>query len=594
MNRINICILISLFSLLLIQCNDTDELYKKFSNEEEKIYLGKTDSLIALSGIGRIQLKWYVNADPKIDETVIYWNARQDSVVKSFHRIEKGIQADSLVINDLPEGVYTFELINRNKSSYHSLISSVQGEVYGESFISGLKNRTISSMNIVAYDKDKQLSDIKITWGPNISESLGSKISYYDQSIDKYVEFFVPLNSTSTTITNVGNRLNHPADMLEVSTLYFFENTIDTLETLSRKEQTCVYTATGVCSEYNSDGSITGTVLYGDLIKTLRRIPSLSGDVYECDRVANSPVSPNSLFRFTMQDNNINIDGFHDGHTIIDIGPNTFSPEEQKLSLQYRYHKSNGEYFIVDEKYLPPNTNIPLPLEKQPPTNVYDATGMTVKNLFTFHNDLVVIEPYVGGGTMRFYQYDSVDNIFSGYRGTPWAGWDIFIWSISYTDAILTCTPSGDLTWYSWDRNSGNVIANLGILGNGFHTFDKVISSIDHNGLFCVTNDGMMTFFPIVGVKSLGTAIEMNSDWNIFTHILSYGSDILAIDSNGDMWLFPIDAQKNVGEKKKIGSGWDKYYHITAFGSDLLALGSNGIVWKYKFDKNRFWDVTYN
>lgn len=162
---IYIWLCISLFSLFLIQCDDkeSDDLYKQYINEGEKIYLGKTDSLVALSGIGRVQLKWYVNADPKIEETVIYWNMRQDSVKKSFRRTEKGIQADSLFIEGLPEGTYTFELINRNKSGYRSLVSTVQGEVYGESFISGLKSRGISSMTVIAYDKEKQLSDIKIS-----------------------------------------------------------------------------------------------------------------------------------------------------------------------------------------------------------------------------------------------------------------------------------------------------------------------------------------------------------------------------------------------------------------------------------------------
>lgn len=596
MNKIHIYIwlCISLFSLFLIQCNDGDELYKRYIDEGEKIYLGKTDSLVALSGIGRIKLKWYVNADPKIEETVIYWNMRQDSVVKSFHRTEQGKQADSLFIEDLLEGIYTFELINRNKSGYRSLASSVQGEVYGETFISGLKNRIISAMTIVAYDKEKQSSDIKISWGPSITGSLGSKITYFNRSTNAPETLFIPLDSTSTTITGVGNRFNHPDDMLDVSTLYFFENNVDTLETISRKEQLCIFTVNGTQTNYNSEGIITGTVVYGDIIKSLRKISNLSSTVYECDRVSNSTKLPNTLFRFTLQDNQILIDGFHNGYSISDLGPNTFSPEEQKMYAQYKFLMNNGAYAIVEEDYLLPNTNIPLPLEKQPPVNVFDATGRTVKNLFTFYQDLVVIEPAVMTGVMRFYKFDQASNFFSGFRGTDWAGWDIFRWSISYTDAILACSLDGNLTWYWWDRNSGNVVANLGILGSGFHTYDKVISSIEHNGLFCVNQDGKMIFFPIIGVNLLGTPMDLNGEWRTFSHILSYGNDLLAIDADGDMWLFPVDTQKNIGTKKKVGSGWNKYQHITAFGNDILALGADGIVWKYKFDKTRFWDVTYN
>lgn len=588
---IYIWLCISLFSLFLIQCDDkeSDDLYKKYINEGEKIYLGKTDSLVALSGIGRVQLKWYVNADPKIEETVIYWNMRQDSVKKSFRRTEKGIQADSLFIEGLSEGTYTFELINRNKSGYRSLVSTVQGEVYGETFVSGLKNRAISSMTVVTYDKEKQLSDIKISWGPGIAGSLGSKITYLNGSTNAQEELFVPLDSTSTTITGVKNRFNHPDGMLDVSSLYFFENSVDTLKTISRKEQLTIFTVNGTQTDYNSAGVVIGTVHYGDLIKSLRKNASLSNDVYECNRVANSTELPNSLLRFSLQGNQVLIDGFHEGYTITNVGNNSFSPAEHKMIAHYKFIRNDGSYAIVEEEYLPPNTNIPLPIEKQPPLNVFDATGWTVKNLFTFYQDLVVVEPYVGGGGMRFYLFNKAENFFSGYRGTFWGGWDIFKWTISYTDAILACSHEGNIVWYSWDKNSGNVIGNLGFLGTGFHIFDKVISSTAHNGLFCVNHEGKMLFYPIYGPNSMGGPYDVPGEWGGFTHILSYGSDFLAVDANGDMWLFQLD-----GTAKKVGTGWNKYQHITAFGDNLLALGAHGIVWMYPFDKERFWDVTYN
>ena len=143
-------------------------------------------------------------------------------------------------------------------------------------------------------------------------------------------------------------------------------------------------------------------------------------------------------------------------------------------------------------------------------------------------------------------------------------------------------------------ESPGGVIGNLGTLGSGFHNYEKVVSSIENKGLFCMKKDGKMIFFPILGVNSLGTATDMNGEWGTFTHILSYGKDLLAVDTDGNMWLFPVDENKMIGEKIKVGRGWNKYQHITAFGTDLLALGADGIVWRYKFDKDLFWDVTYN
>lgn len=141
---------------------------------------------------------------------------------------------------------------------------------------------------------------------------------------------------------------------------------------------------------------------YGDLIKSLRKNASLSNDVYECNRVANSAELPNSLLRFSLEGNQVQIDGFHEGYTITNVGNNSFSPAEHKMIAHYKFIRNDGSYAIVEEEYLLPNTNIPLPIEKQPPVNVFDATGLTVKNLFTFYQDLVVIEPYVGGGGCVF------------------------------------------------------------------------------------------------------------------------------------------------------------------------------------------------
>ena len=74
-----------------------------------------------------------------------------------------------------------------------------------------------------------------------------------------------------------------------------------------------------------------------------------------------------------------------------------------------------------------------------------------------------------------------------------------------------------------------------------------------------------MFFYPIFDQIQWGT-YDIPGDWSAFTHILSYGSDFLAVDANGDMWLF------SDGTAKKVGRGWNKYQLITAFGDNLLAL----------------------
>ncbi|MDR1121192.1 MAG: DUF1735 domain-containing protein [Dysgonamonadaceae bacterium] len=240
-------------------------------------------------------------------------------------------------------------------------------------------------------------------------------------------------------------------------------------------------------------------------------------------------------------------------------------------------------YFLISGAY---------PLGEEPPVQVFNTSGRIIQNLFTFYNYLVICEPVAGNNAMEFYAHDAETGTFNpNYTPPQWGGWSDFNWTGAYVDAIISRYPDGRIIWYSWDRNTAQVIANRGVLINGTDVFDKLIPSINHQCLFCVEPAGKMYAYPITGPNSVETAIEMGTGWEVYAQILMYGNNMLAVDGAGDLWLIPIDDQKNVGEKEKIGSGWNKYSHITAFGNDLLALDANGIVWLYKFDPNGFWTV---
>ena len=64
-------------SLAATACGDMDSIHEQYSGRPEKIYIGRVDSLKAHGGLNRTMLSWYMNSDPKIDSTVIYWNFRQ-------------------------------------------------------------------------------------------------------------------------------------------------------------------------------------------------------------------------------------------------------------------------------------------------------------------------------------------------------------------------------------------------------------------------------------------------------------------------------------------------------------------------------------
>lgn len=136
-----------LFVFLLSSCDKMDDIQKKFSDREEIVYLGRVDSVKAYPGFGKVKLVWQMTADPKVEQTIIYWNLRRDSVVKPFNRTAVGQQKDSIVLENMPEGPLFVEFRNVNSNGETSLISSAIAAVWGEEFADGLRARTLSALD---------------------------------------------------------------------------------------------------------------------------------------------------------------------------------------------------------------------------------------------------------------------------------------------------------------------------------------------------------------------------------------------------------------------------------------------------------------
>ena len=96
-------ILKAILSVLIItsfvtSCDSMNDIQSKFADQDEQVYLGKVDSIRAFPGFGRAKITWYIGADPKIEQTVIYWNMRSDSIIKDFVRTGSGLQRDSIIV----------------------------------------------------------------------------------------------------------------------------------------------------------------------------------------------------------------------------------------------------------------------------------------------------------------------------------------------------------------------------------------------------------------------------------------------------------------------------------------------------------------
>ncbi|MEC3878306.1 DUF4998 domain-containing protein [Parapedobacter sp. 10938] len=186
-----------LASLLFVlsSCDKMNDIQQEYAERTEKVYLGKVDSIEYNPGFGRAKITWYISADPKIEQTIIYWNMRQDSLVKEVVRSESGVYKDSVILENLPEGSTLFEFRNVNDRGEYSLYSSASVSVWGLEFGDGLRARRLQ-----AFDYDYQQAIYNLTLSPSaIGDSvLFSEITYINNlSVEKTVKIERDINEVA-------------------------------------------------------------------------------------------------------------------------------------------------------------------------------------------------------------------------------------------------------------------------------------------------------------------------------------------------------------------------------------------------------------
>lgn len=252
-----------LLILLFSACDDMNDIHQDYLDWGESVYLGKPDSLNIYSGLERVKLTWVNNSDPDISETVIYWNMRNDSIVKPFERISSAKQKDSIIIDNLPEGDYNFELKNRNNKGQASLVASVRGSSLGDHYKSGLRPPLVSSIKVNDYNTNTKSAIVELNW-INSSGSVGVVIRYNKYTSGELVELNLDPSQTSIILTDVGNRLWNDSDMIYMSSLYAPDQSIDTLASSFSESQIVTYTATvGYRMDVSASGEQGNQTAYG-------------------------------------------------------------------------------------------------------------------------------------------------------------------------------------------------------------------------------------------------------------------------------------------------------------------------------------------
>jgi hypothetical protein len=135
-----------------------DETYREFVEEGEMVYSGRPSRFIAHSGRKRMVLTFELAADPKITQVKIFWNNPElangaapvpgqrnpgrDSLKFEIQKASR--EKDYVVpIENLVEGIYTFEIFTFDSNGNTSIRNEAIGEVFGDVFQNSIVNRPL-------------------------------------------------------------------------------------------------------------------------------------------------------------------------------------------------------------------------------------------------------------------------------------------------------------------------------------------------------------------------------------------------------------------------------------------------------------------
>lgn len=192
--RWSICL--ATISCILIACSKMNEPYEKFLEGGEHTYAKKTDSIWVLPGNERAKLVWVTTEAPNVSNYVIYWHNKIDSIAVPANTTAS--DTNSIIIEGLTEGNYTFEIYSIDKDGNSSVGTEVVGQVFGPTYTGSLSNRKIKAIQSKGdifqsewYDTDST----NITTAVKYTDTLGTvKVIYLpsDSNILKFPSDFDP------------------------------------------------------------------------------------------------------------------------------------------------------------------------------------------------------------------------------------------------------------------------------------------------------------------------------------------------------------------------------------------------------------------
>jgi len=169
------CFFLFLAGACISSCTKEDD-YKEMTKDGEIYYPGKADSVAAHGGNNRIKLQIHLGNDPLVTKVKAFWNNNADSAVLNVTKTT-GKDVVDLLINNLSQGTYSFDVYTYTAENAKSIVKKVTGMVYGDNYLKVLSNRTIKT---IGYSLDG--SNLVIDWNTALDGEKSIELKYTDEA----------------------------------------------------------------------------------------------------------------------------------------------------------------------------------------------------------------------------------------------------------------------------------------------------------------------------------------------------------------------------------------------------------------------------
>lgn len=214
---------LAIIILLFSRCTKMDNTYHDFWKEGERTYPASPDSLKVFSGENRIEIFWLIVGDRSVTKAMIYWNNKTDSLeVPIKHSVNQGVDTVDIVLDNMPEGNYSFNIYTFDNEGNRSVGANITGKVYGDSYTNSLLTRIVNNASFID-------DTLRIQWGdPADATSIGANLIYTDITGAVRERLIAP-DADTTVISDFNLNNSH---YFKYSTLFLPDSTaIDTFAT---------------------------------------------------------------------------------------------------------------------------------------------------------------------------------------------------------------------------------------------------------------------------------------------------------------------------------------------------------------------------